>query len=61
MSRWTWFALETGASFTVMAALALLGWWKGQPVPMWGYFLGAAVGDLLVNVHRATSTARNVK
>ncbi len=60
MKRWHWSLLGLLASFMVMGALAFLGWCKDQTVPMWGYFLGAAVGDLLVMVMRLNTADRRL-
>lgn len=34
------------ASFLCMGAVGLIGWWKSEPVPLWGYFLAAGLGEI---------------
>lgn len=46
----TWyfnFAGELLSGVTVAGVMFLLGWWRGDSVPLWATFLGFVIGDLL--------------
>ena len=32
---------------TCCGFVALLAWWKSEPVPIWGWYFAAVIGDIL--------------
>lgn len=45
--RWANFLMELVFACICMGIVALLGWWRDQPVPTWAFYIAAIMGGML--------------